>query len=305
MRVLAIGECMAELAPLDNPAEFKVGYAGDTFNTAWYLRQIAPEIEIDYLTAVGDDTISREMRTFIRDSGIGDTHVRLIAGSTVGLYLIHLINGERSFSYWRGQSAAKQLAIEPQALDRAMANADLIYFSGITLAILDAQSRENLLGALSRARTAGKLVAFDTNLRPRLWASIDEMKQTVMQAAAQSDIVLPSFDDEAEWFGDESSPATLDRYAKLGVNRIIVKNSDKPVLFQDGSERGEVGVNPATDVLDTTAAGDSFNAGALAGILQHGDMTAGISYGCRLASYVVQHKGALVAIDLEKLSASC
>ena len=192
---------MAELAPLDRSGEFKIGYAGDTFNTAWYLAQIAPDIEIDYLPAVGDDRISHEMRAFMRASGINDTHIREIAGATVGLYLIHLVNGERSFSYWRGQSAAKQLAVDSHALEQAMKEADLIYFSGITLAILDTHSRENLFSALSRARATGKCVAFDTNLRPRLWSSADEMKRVIMQAASHSDIVLPSFDDEAEWFG--------------------------------------------------------------------------------------------------------
>ena len=297
MRVLSIGECMAELAPLDRSGEFKIGYAGDTFNTAWYLAQIAPDIEIDYLTAVGDDRISHEMRAFMRASGINDTHIREIAGATVGLYLIHLVNGERSFSYWRGQSAAKQLAVDSHALEQAMKEADLIYFSGITLAILDTHSRENLFSALSRARATGKCVAFDTNLRPRLWSSADEMKRVIMQAASHSDIVLPSFDDEAEWFGDETSLATLNRYAELGVTRIIVKNGDKSVLFQDRAKRGEIDVLPATNVVDTTAAGDSFNAGAIAGILLQNDMEVGISNGCRLARYVVQHKGALVAVE--------
>ncbi|KIN67052.1 2-keto-3-deoxygluconate kinase [Sulfitobacter donghicola DSW-25 = KCTC 12864 = JCM 14565] len=292
---------MAELAPLDRSGEFKIGYAGDTFNTAWYLAQIAPDIEVDYLTAVGDDTISHEMRSFMQTSGINVTHVQEVSGATVGLYLIHLLNGERSFSYWRGQSAAKQLALNSEKLDQAMDQAELIYFSGITLAILDAQSRENLFSALKRARSAGKTIAFDTNLRPRLWASADEMTETIMHAAAQSDIALPSFDDEAEWFGDDSPEATLDRYAQIGVKRIIVKNNDRPVVYLDHDQRGEILVQPAATVVDSTAAGDSFNAGAIAGILQRNSMPAGITDGCRLARFVVQHKGALVQVSDDAL----
>ena len=119
MRFLAIGECMAELAPAGQHDAFRLGFAGDTFNTAWYLARIAPDIDVSYLTAVGDDAISQEMRSFMRDSQISDSHVQVIKGKTVGLYLIHLQDGERSFSYWRDTSAARQLAADAPSLMQA------------------------------------------------------------------------------------------------------------------------------------------------------------------------------------------
>lgn len=304
MRVLAIGECMAELAPSERAGEFKLGFAGDTLNTAWYLAQVASDIDISYLTAVGDDAISQDMRAFMRGAGISDAHVQVIPGQTVGLYLIHLDNGERSFSYWRSASAAKQLANDQIAIGRAAGQADLIYFSGITLAILDPQSRKKFLDALRSARASGKTIAFDTNLRPRLWSTPQEMTDVIMEAAAQSDIVLPSYDDEAVWFGDSDSIATLDRYSKAGADQIIVKNSDQPVVYQKAGHRGEVNVDPVKGIVDTTAAGDSFNAGVLASVLRQDDLAAGIRKGCRLAGYVVRHKGALVPVDVDLLGAN-
>jgi 2-dehydro-3-deoxygluconokinase len=300
MRVLAIGECMAELAPAGGAGAFTLGFAGDTFNTAWYLARIAPDVDVSYFTTVGDDAVSQDLRSFMQNSRINDAHVKTLKGATIGLYLIHLDNGERSFSYWRDSSAARQLAVDQAALEKAMNEAEMIYFSGITLAILDPQSRENLFSALQTARASGKTIAFDTNLRPRLWSSVLEMKAMVMKAAALSDIVLPSYDDEAEWFGDSNSLATLDRYSKIGVAQIVVKNSAQPVVFQQAGQRGQVTVDPAGDIVDTTAAGDSFNAGVLAGILNQADMASCIRQGCRLAGQVVQHKGALFPVDLDQ-----
>lgn len=300
MRVLSVGECMAELSPTQTVGEFRLGFAGDTFNTAWYLAKIAPDVQVSYLTAVGDDENSARMRDFMRSSAICDDHVQVIPNKTIGIYQIHLKNGERSFSYWRDQSAARELAKDATALARAMATADLIYFSGITLAILDAASRENLFSALRSAREAGSLIAYDTNLRPRLWTNPQIMTQTVTQAAGYADIVLPSFEDEAVWFGDVSPQATIDRYSKGGAARIIVKNGDLPVVFFDNGVIGEVAVEAAADALDTTAAGDSFNAAVLAGILRQNDLEQGIMRGCALAKQVVRKSGALVHLDQDR-----
>lgn len=301
MRVLAIGECMAELAPTDTDGDLRLGFAGDTFNTAWYLARCAPDTQVAYLTVLGDDAISQKMATFMRDSGIDDRFVQVAKGQTVGLYMITLDQGERSFSYWRGQSAAKALANDTAALDAAMDASDLIYFSGITLAILPAMGREALLAAAQKARAAGKTIAFDPNLRPRLWASDAEMTDTIMQAAAVSDIVLPSFEDEADWFNDANPKATANRYLNAGAVTVIVKNGADSVLYAEGASYAEVPVTPVQTLVDTTAAGDSFNAGIFARHATGDTLAGGIAYACALSRQVVQSRGALVDFDPESI----
>lgn len=302
MRVLAIGEVMAEMAPTDTSAEFRLGFAGDTFNTAWYLAKCAPNVVVSYLTVVGEDAISQNLTAFMQASGIDGRFVQTTPDRTIGLYLISLDKGERSFSYWRGQSAAKTLANDPDRLDAAMAEADVVYFSGITLAILDPEQRAVLLSALGTARRQGKAIAFDPNLRPKLWASTDEMTDAISQGAAVSDIVLPSFEDEASWFNDATPRATANRYLDAGATTVIVKNGEAPVLYVENGQSGEVPVVPVTQVIDTTAAGDSFNAGVFAGHAQGMSLHDGVAYACALSREVVQQKGALVEIDLAALS---
>ena len=297
MRVLAIGECMGELSPTGTAGEFRLGFAGDTFNTAWYLARCAPDVEVAYLTAVGDDATSAQMAAFVRDSGIDDTFVQVAAGKTIGLYMISLSNGERSFSYWRGQSAARTLADDPALLDAAMGSADLIYFSGITLAILTPESRAALLSALRTARSAGKTIAFDPNLRPRLWASGTDMMDAIMQGAAVSDMALPSFEDEAEWFNDASPRATAERYLAAGAQTVVVKNGADPVLFCDPTTSADHPVAPVEALVDSTAAGDSFNAGIFAGLAAGHSLAEAVANACALSRAVVQHRGALVAVD--------
>jgi len=294
-RFLAIGECMVEMAP-QNSGDYALSYAGDTFNTAWYMRKMAAaDVEVAYLTGAGNDALSKRFTDFIQDAGI-IPEIGVVPDRTIGLYMISLENGERSFQYWRSASAARCLAqhLEPLA---ALTEDDTAYFSGITMAILADEDRETLLSALTAAKTAGVKVVFDTNLRPRLWKDLEEMKQWVMRAAAVADMTLPSFDDEAEFFGDVDKRATMARYHEAGVEQVIVKDGPNPVLFLD--EKGaEVEYKPTLNPtpVDTTAAGDSFNAGFLAAYLQGEDLKTAVAAGCDLSYQVVSHRGALVEL---------
>ncbi|MBT0957564.1 sugar kinase [Alphaproteobacteria bacterium KMM 3653] len=301
-RFTAIGECMVEMAPAGSSGQFQMGFAGDTYNTAWYLKQIRPEWALRYVTRVGTDAASGAMLAQMSEAKIETHHIGQSAERSVGLYLISLNDGERSFSYWRDQSAARQLADDPAALAASVADSDVIYFSGITLGILTPKARETLLETLAAARAAGKTTAFDSNLRPRLWGSETEMCDAVMHAAAVSDIVLPSYDDEASYFGDESIDATRDRYLKVGATTVVVKNGPGTVHYAHNGKLGEVSPPPVGEVVDTTAAGDSFNAGFFAGIAGAAPIEAAITLGCQVSGQVIGQRGALVPLDHDKLA---
>ena len=300
-RIVAIGECMVEMAPVATEGQFRLGYAGDTLNTAWYLRRLLGAGDwIDYFTAVGIDAISEKMLGFLRQAGIGTECILRCDDKSVGLYMIKLQAGERRFSYWRSDSAARTLAADPVPLQAALDGADLAYFSGITLAILPPWDRSRFLTALRRFRSGGGIVVFDPNLRPKLWASPDEMTQTVMQAAAVSDIALPSYDDEAHWFGDDSPEATLQRYATAQVGCCIVKNGSGRILAGEDDRR--ISCDPIQDVtpVDSTAAGDSFNAGFIAARLHGADLRDAVQAGAALAAQVIANFGALVEVDVTR-----
>ncbi|SMP21356.1 sugar kinase [Shimia sagamensis] len=296
-RIVAIGECMVELAPTGPTAEYRMGFAGDTLNTSWYLRQLlGPEDQVDYFTALGADTLSDQMMYFLTQSSIGTDHIIRRGDLTVGLYMIQLAEGERSFNYWRGQSAARTLAQDAATLTQAMIGADIAYFSGITLAILPPQDRERLLDVLRQFRTNGGSVVFDPNLRRRLWDSAGEMTSAVMAAGAVSDIVLPSHEDEKSWFGDTSPNATAQRYAEQGADIVVVKNGPGQIVtITNGELSMHTPVNVA-DIVDTTAAGDSFNAGFIASRMQGHNLAEAITAASTLAAQVIQFRGALIQL---------
>ena len=108
----AIGECMLELSGQSGPS-WRMGYAGDTFNTLWAMRALAGPTHVDYVSAFGDDPFSHGQIAFFKEHGIGIAHSPVIAGARPGLYAITLTGAERSFTYWRADAAARQLAARP------------------------------------------------------------------------------------------------------------------------------------------------------------------------------------------------
>jgi 2-dehydro-3-deoxygluconokinase len=292
---LSIGECMVEMAALED-GNFRLGFAGDTMNTAWYARSTMPADtwNVAYFTRLGEDTYSLKMRAFFETNGIDTSLIGVEKDRRPGLYMIEITDGERNFTYWRDQSAAKCLAADRESLSDALSQADFIYFSGITIAILSPEDRTVLLEEIAKARKAGRRVAFDPNLRPRLWTSTEEMRVATMEAAAVADIVLPSFDDEAAVFGDADLEACARRYLTAGANLTVVKNGGGPMLIADGLTLHHIDGVERVKPVDTTGAGDSFNGGFLASLALGASPRDAVAAGHRVSLQVIMHRGALM-----------
>jgi len=295
-KLVGIGECMVELSQAEGGLMRK-SFAGDVFNSLWYARAALPEDwSVGFLSAVGTDPTSDEMISFIESAGISCGPVRRLPQHRPGLYMIHLDGAERSFSYWRDTSAARQLAADATHLKNVLSTADVVYLSGITLAILSDEDLAHLHAALTAARARGCFVAFDPNIRPALWRGADHLRATIGKTASVASLVFPSFDDEQAAFGDATPQATLKRYRGYGAEQVVVKNGAGDVLCYLDGETQLYDTPPVAAPVDTTGAGDSFNGAYLASYLQHNDGAQAVRAGQNCAAQVICHHGALVTL---------
>lgn len=298
-RLLSIGECMIEMAPVEGGL-YRTAFAGDTFNTAWYARELLPrQYHVDFASGVGNDTLSERFIDFMHDAGIGVGAVRIVPDRRMGLYMIQLAeNGERSFAYWRDTSAARRLAADPQHLRSAIERAGVIHFSGITLAILSPDDRELLLSELRRARASGAIVSFDPNIRPALWESPAVMRACCTDAARASTLVLPGLDEEQEHFDLHDAKDVIERYRGLGLETIVLKKgADGATVFNKGATTAIAAAPPAR-IVDTTAAGDSFAGALLANLMQGEQLERAARKAAIVAAEVIGQRGALVKISM-------
>ena len=296
-RVALIGECLIEL----NGAPFgalQQSFGGDSLNTALYLSRLArASIEVKYITVVGMDVLSDGMVQRWGAEGINTTLTLRDPARQPGLYLIQVDSrGERTFLYWRRESAARYLLQHPGYAHVAteLAAADMIYLSGISLAILPDEDRARLIDQLRRLAAAGTAVAFDTNYRPALWPSTDSARAASLAMIPATRLLFVTYDDEQQLWGDRSPEAALRRLHGAQAAFVVIKLGAAGCLYSDGATVVKIAAAPVAMITDTTAAGDAFNAGFLAAWLQDHDPEACCRAATALASVVIQHRGAII-----------
>ena len=302
IRFAAIGECMLEVqANGFGPAVF--AYGGDTFNTSVYLRRCSKpkNIEVSYATGLGTDQLSQSLKREWQALGLRLDEVEYIEGRLPGMYLIQTnSHGERTFHFWRENSAARAYFQAAQtALEKNADNLDCLYFSGITLAILNDASRQRLFALLERTTSNGCRVVFDNNFRPQLWPDRKVAQSVYLQAFASCHTAMMTLDDHQAVFECDSLDDALIHAQGLTISEVVIKRGAEPTLVRQENtiEWLPVPTQVVKQVVDTTAAGDAFAAGYLSRRLLGSMAENAASFGNTLAARVIQHRGALIPLE--------
>ena len=292
--VVCFGEAMAELSGLESD-QVRVGVGGDTFNTAVYLSRLGTPVR--YATALGRDPFSERIRQRMKTEGLVDDLVLTSADRNCGLYAIEVDHeGERSFTYWRDHSAARQffsLATVAPVLD-VMAEAEILYLSGITLSLFPAEQRRRITDLAAAVRRHGGQVVFDTNYRPAGWASAEQARDAITALMPHVSTALPTFEDEVELFGFAEVEDCAAFWREAGVDEVVVKCGPRGAWADH--DNSWIAPPDVIAPLDTTGAGDSFNAGYLNARLGGAGISEAIGQAHRLAAAVLGVRGALLPI---------
>lgn len=295
-----LGESMIEVKDNYNPA--LQSYAGDTINTAIYLNRLwsLKNHEVSYITGLGKDISSKEMISFWQKEHINTDFVFKFNDLKPGSYKIETDeSGERNFSYDRSKAAARYIFDHPDIikLEKSIYKFQYIFLSGISIAILPAKDRAKLTKLLKKYKEKGGQVVFDNNYREQLWTSSDEAKLWFNQILPICTIYMLSYDDEINVYGKHSVNDCVTRVKAMGVSEIIIKRGAKSCFVSFEGDITENELNPVSRVIDSTAAGDSFNAGYLASRLAGESIKKSILAGHKLASTVIGYPGAIIPIE--------
>ncbi|MBQ4888833.1 sugar kinase [Shewanella sp. MMG014] len=299
--MLAIGECMMELSEHSTSLLHRA-FAGDTYNALVYAKQYEPKIDCQFFSAIGHDQPSKAMRAAWGKNGINSQSALSIEQATIGIYAISTDNqGERSFSYWRNQSAATQMmkVLTTDKLLNRIGKVDLVFFSGISLGILTDEDKHLLLNLIQKFRQQGALIAFDPNYRTAMWQSVEHAKTWFDLAYQHCDIALPGVEEHQIIYNHNTASEVALYCQSLAVSEIVVKSGlDGTYIYDSNSLIDHQAFNPAPQQVDSTAAGDSFAGTYLSSRLAGNSISLALADACFVAREVVQHKGALLPGDV-------
>ena len=175
--------------------------------------------------------------------------------------------GNREFSFSRKPGADTQLRYEE--LDLSLIDAAKVFHFG-TLSLTDEPARTATRKAVAYARSRGKLITYDPNLRKPLWEDLDMARKQLIWGLSQADVVKIS-DEEVEFlFGlgvKEGASYILDNF---GSKLVFVTCGPEGCWFQNAKAMGHVDSLKNIKVIDTTGAGDIFGGSAVWKLLQLG-----------------------------------
>jgi 2-dehydro-3-deoxygluconokinase len=290
--VLIVGEPLIE--SLETPlCEPRLRFGGDALNTAVYLAREAPELRVSLASAIGDNHSSDVLLALCRSEAIDVSFLQRVPGAAVGRYHVTVdAEGERTFSYERSHSPFRG-ALDRDGLLPEPSEVGLLYFSGISMAVLHEPGRRTLCGYATAVRQRGGLIAYDPNHRPALWNAPSEAQRWLAQIASVANFILASMDDGRALTGLTTAAEIAVSLRQGGTAEVVVTDGPLPCSILHGDRIEEVGAEIPHDVIDTTAAGDAFNAAYLAGRLRGMDPVASAVAGHRLAALVVGHRGAI------------
>lgn len=293
-KIAFMGECMVELRTLE-PSVYRQSFAGDVYNSAVYLKRAFPAIDTSVVTAVGNDKLSDSMVSTFAEEALNTRLVFRSSSKSPGLYLIETDDsGERSFTYWRSDSAARSIM---QSLDDAAMNdltqCDMFFFSGISLAVVEPSARTAFWAMLARLRDAGVTIVFDPNFRPSLWACKQTAREHFEKALTYTDIALPGVEDLTALYDVHSAGEVISLYADFNLQEVVIKNGPRSVVTHTDNTTRCHQISPVSHVVDTTSAGDAFNGVYLGARLTNHPIGEAVRLAAKAAGIVIQHKGAI------------
>lgn len=274
----------------------KQSYAGDAYNTAVYLKRMFSEVQVNFFTTVGEDQLSDNMVTSFESEQIGTDLVFRAKDKAPGLYMIDTDDdGERSFTYWRECSAARQaMQFVTAEVVGQLCMGDVFFFSGISLAVIEPNDREIFWLLMRKLKDTGVKIAFDPNYRARMWKDKTEAKIQFERAFRMADLVLPGIEDFTQLYGFDDLSSIKKFCGAHGIDELIIKNGAKSVYCMSEQQVQEIEISPVSGVVDTTSAGDSFNGGYMGARLQGLSIADSVAVGATVAGFVILHPGAIV-----------
>ena len=294
--LIGIGECLIELSE-DAPKMYNQSFAGDVFNTLFYAARLG--LETGFISHFGQDKLTKGIWKIMDRERIDRSCTSRSEKKNNGLYLISTDkDGEPTYTFWREDSAARYIlkSLDQKKIVDYILSAEYFHSSAIALAVMG--DYEKFISILKKVH-GNTITTFDSNYRKNLWKDIHKLVTFLELAAPLIDVLFVSASDDFHIFGNRSAHAAMDYYKLLGYKTVIFRQGADEVLASEDNMVLHIPPVQNVTIVDTTAAGDAFNAGFIAARIEGKILTDAVRRGNECAAFVISRKGGL-AQDFKK-----
>jgi 2-dehydro-3-deoxygluconokinase len=290
--ILAIGEALVEFNQTGDGAgrTYLQGFGGDTSNAL--IAAVRQGATGSYFTRLGDDEFGRMCLQLWRDEGVDTGAVAIDSTAPTGIYFVRHGKDGHTFSYLRAGSAASR--VQPSDLPaQLIERVRFLHVSGISQAI-SASAADTVFHAIGIARRGGVKVAYDPNLRLKLWP-LERARAIILATIPLTDYFLPSLDDVRLVSGLDDPVAIVDWCHRQGAPNVVLKLGREGSLVSDGARRTPIAAY-SVEAVDATGAGDCFDGSFLARLAAGDDSVSAARWASAAAALTTTGYGAVAPL---------
>lgn len=296
--VVALGEAMVEFNQT-NPGQpqYLQGFGGDTSNAA--IAAARAGASTAYLTRLGADAFGDALAQLWKHEEVDTGGLERDPQRPTGVYFVTHGPQGHQFSYLRSGSAASAMTpdwLQQPQVQARLRNTAILHVSGISMAI-STSACDTVLEAMHQARNAGVMVAFDPNLRLRLWP-LARARACIGEALSLCHVFLPGTEDLHSLTGLDDAHAMADWCHDKGAANVVLKQGSEGAMVSGNTGRTTIPARCAT-LVDATGAGDCFDGNLLARMAAGDTLEAAARYANQAAALAVQGFGAVAPLPTE------
>ena len=260
-KIWVLGDAVVDLIP-DGENHYLRCAGGAPANVAVGIARLGGESA--FIGRVGKDPLGEFMLQTLQQENVQTNHMILDPQQRTSTVVVGLDNGERSFTFMVNPSADQFLQV--MDLPNFQANE---WLHCCSIALINNPSRETTLEAIRRIKAMGGFFSFDPNLRESLWASFEDMKETVMKAVAFADVLKFSEEELTLLTDTQTLDEAFEKITALYPEKLIIVTLGKDGARYHLAGKKDIVAGKALKPVDTTGAGDAFVGGLLSGLSQH------------------------------------
>jgi sugar/nucleoside kinase (ribokinase family) len=290
--ILTVGELLIDMISADynDDHTYNKFFGGSPSNIAMNVSKLG--IRPLVASCVGEDGFGSFLIEQLRMAGI-DTRCVQQTDCSTSMVVVTKSKSTPVPIFYRGADFHLSYT---QELERAICDSKIVHFSCWPISRMPV--RETIEKTIGTARKNNVLVCFDPNYHPMIWQKGENGVEYVKSIIRMADIIKPSEDDAERLFGKDTPENHIDKFLKLGAKLVIMTLGKDGAIVSNGVETIRLNTL-ATEVVDTTGAGDAFWSGFYTAMVKGFTIRQALSFGFAVSAYKLKYTGAVV--DLPSL----